>query len=274
MSHDETPKPTRITVPGIRARKNGEKIVSVTAYDYLWAQIVDRSGVDIILIGDSAGSVMQGESTTIPVTMDQMIYHSRCVSRAVKHALVVGDMPFLSYQVSVEQAIESAGRFLKEGGVSAVKLEGGKVFQKTVERLVSIDIPVMGHVGLTPQSFHRMGGYKIQGRENRKAIIDDAKALADAGAFSIVIEGVPDDVAQEITASVSVPTIGIGAGLACDGQIIVLQDVLGITEHPAKFVKQFAHLREDAMSALGNFASEVKSGKFPGPEHTYGATKK
>lgn len=274
MSHETAATPPKVTVPSIRAQKGKEKIVSITAYDYLWAQIVDQSGADIILVGDSAGSVMQGEPNTIPVTMDQMIYHCQCVSRGVKHALVVGDMPFLSYQVSPEQAIENAGRFLKEGRVSAVKLEGGKVFQKTVERLVSIDIPVMGHVGLTPQSFHRMGGFKVQGKENRKQIIEDAKALDAAGAFSIVIEGVPDDVAEEITASVSVPTIGIGAGLSCDGQIIVLQDVLGITERAPKFVKTYSNLRGDAVKALSLFGKDIKSGAFPGPEQSYGSSKK
>lgn len=274
MSHQTEATPPKVTVPLIKSMKGGDKIVSITAYDFLWGQIVDQSGADIVLIGDSAGSVIQGEGNTIPVTMDQMIYHCQCVSRGVKHALLVGDMPFLSYQVSIEQAVENAGRFLKEGRVSAVKLEGGKAFQKTVEKLVSIDIPVMGHVGLTPQSFHRMGGFKVQGKENRKQIIEDAKALDAAGAFSIVIEGVPDDVAEEITASVSVPTIGIGAGLGCDGQIIVLHDVLGITEKTPKFVKPYAHLREVSVQALRNFGQDIRTLKFPGADQSYGSSKK
>lgn len=264
-----------VTVPSIFSRKGqSPKITALTAYDYTTGLLVDEAGADIVLIGDSLGSIIQGGPNTIPVTLDEMIYHCKCVGRGVRRALLVGDMPFMSYQISIEKALESAFRLVKEGGVAAVKVEGGVVIKDTVKRLVELDVPVMGHVGLTPQSIHRMGGFKVQGRSNADQIIADAKALDEAGVFSLVIEGVPDDVAEEITAAVKVPTIGIGAGSACDGQILVLHDVLGLNPRPVpKFVKQYASLYNDGKAALEVFLEDVREGKFPMAENCYGKRK-
>jgi 3-methyl-2-oxobutanoate hydroxymethyltransferase len=231
--------PPKITVPRIKACKPSQRdadlpLVALTAYDFTIARLLDKAGVDILLVGDSLGMVVQGEKTTLPVTLEQMIYHTRCVARATERALVVADMPFLSYQTSLERAIESAGRLLKEGGAAAVKLEGGIALADTIRRLVQLDIPVMGHVGMTPQSIHRMGGFKTQGKTHREGvenragsweqIVEDAVAVEEAGAFSVVLEGVPSDLAREITGKLNIPTIGIAAGAACDGEILVSYD--------------------------------------------------
>lgn len=264
-----------VTVPYIYSQKGSkQKITALTAYDFTSALLVEEAGIDIVLVGDSLGSVIQGVSNTLPVTVDEMIYHCRCVSRGIRRALLVGDMPFMSYQLSPEKALESAFRIVKEGGVSAVKLEGGTAVKDTVKRLVELDIPVMGHVGLTPQSVHRMGGFKVQGKNNAEQILADAKALDEAGVFAIVIEGVPDDVAEEITLKVKAPTIGIGAGASCDGQILVLHDVLGLNPQPSpKFVKQYASLYADGVKALEQFISDVRESKFPTQENSYGRRK-
>ena len=263
--------PARVTVPELRKRKSSpEKITALTAYDYTMAQIVDAAGVDIVLVGDSLASLVQGLETTLPVTLEEMIYHTRCVARGVRHALLVGDLPFLSYQPSVERAIESAGRLLKEGGAAAVKLEGGTAATAAITAISGFDIPVMGHVGLTPQSFHRMGGHKIQGREScrlgkaapgtRERVIEDALAVEEAGAFAVVIEGVPADLAAEITKKVSIPTIGIAAGPHCDGQILVTADLLGLSSNCPGFVKPRAALGALAAEALCSYVEEVRRG--------------
>ncbi len=271
----------RVTVPSVLSKKgDGKKLSALTAYDFTMAQLFDAAGIDIILVGDSVGSVVQGLETTIPVTLEEMIYHSRCVTRGVTRALVVGDLPFLSYQVSISSAIEASGRLLKEGGVSAVKLEGGLPMVKTIEALTSIDIPVMGHVGLTPQSVHRMGGHKVQGRVRNSSkklsagtwdrVLEDAKAVESAGAFAVVIEGVPAELAEEITQTIAIPTIGIGAGNACDGQILVCYDMLGMTEkEPPRFVKKFADLRSTIKAAVEEYREEINKGEFPSKENTF-----
>lgn len=274
-THDD-----RITVPSIRSRKGGRLITAVTAYDYTMARLIDASGVDLILVGDSVGSVVQGHGTTIPVTLDQMIYHSACVTRGARRALVIGDMPFMSYQSSTEEAILSAGRLFKEGGVSAVKLEGGTAIASTIKRLVELDLPVVGHVGLTPQSYHRMGGHVVQGRKRRnqsreqagtrEKIIEDALAVEEAGAFALVVECVPGELAAEITRKLEIPVIGIGAGSACDGQILVINDLLGFSSgNVPRFVKKFADLSGDISGALAQYCSEVEARSYPGPEHTF-----
>ena len=271
-----------VTVPSIVNRK-GElpRLTVLTAYDYLFAQLLDRAGVDMILVGDSLGTVLQGHSTTLPVTLDQMIYHAQCVTRAVTRSLVIGDLPFLSYQSSPEQAITSAGRFLKEAGVSAVKLEGGIAMAETIRRLSAVDIPVMGHIGLTPQSVHRMGGYRVQGKQklqakgprgagSRERILEDARAVDQAGAFAIVLEGIPAELAREITASVSIPTIGIGAGPECDGQVLVTHDLLGMSPRfQPKFVKRYAEIGQAMELAVKSYIQEVQEGAFPSAEHSF-----
>ncbi len=272
--------PSRITVPGIIQRKGKRKISALTAYDFTMAKLIDSAGIDLILVGDSLGMVVQGEETTIPVTLDHMIYHCRAVTRAVKRALVVGDLPFMSYQVSVEQALNSAGRLIKEGGVAAVKLEGGMPMAATIERLVAVDIPVMAHIGLTPQSYHRIGGYKLQGREHNglkagtyERILEDARAVEKAGAFAVVVEGVPSELAVEITKEISVPTVGIGAGVGCDGQILVSTDMLGLNpEFNPRFLKRYAELGAVITDAVSDYINEVEQRKFPAAEHSFVAT--
>ncbi|MEY4667340.1 MAG: 3-methyl-2-oxobutanoate hydroxymethyltransferase [Pseudomonadota bacterium] len=271
----------RVTVPQVRQWKTAEEmhtpLVMVTAYDYTFAKLAEAAGIDILLVGDSLGMVIQGQSSTLPVTLDEVIYHTRCVSRGASKALVVADMPFLSYQISETHAIEAAGKLIKEGGAAAVKLEGGEVIAPTVRRLVNLDIPVMGHVGMTPQSIHRMGGFKVQGRHSATGagsadqILRDAKALEEAGAFCVVIECVPQDLASLITSELSIPTIGIGAGSACDGQVLVSYDLLGLQtgEHRPKFLKQFAQLGNAAIDALATYADEVRSRAFPSPQESY-----
>jgi len=263
----------KITVPEIKKMKQrGEKITVLTAYDYSFARILDGAGIDILLVGDSLGSVIQGQGSTLPVTLEEMIYHTKAVVRGRKRALVVADMPFLSFQVSLEEAKRNAGRFLQEAGAEAVKLEGGVQQPETIEAIVRMGIPVMGHVGLTPQSVHRFGGYKVQGKEKeeRGAILQDALAVEEGGAFSVVLEGIPLDLAQEITRRLSIPTIGIGAGIHCDGQVLVVHDMLGLFDiYTPKFVKQYVDLKGVMTDAVKNFIAEVREGKFPDEEHSF-----
>ncbi|MDQ3986291.1 MAG: 3-methyl-2-oxobutanoate hydroxymethyltransferase [Actinomycetota bacterium] len=244
----------------------------LTAYEALTARLIDEAGVPLILVGDTLGMVVLGHDSTLPVTMEDMLHHTAAVSRGTTNALVVGDMPFMSYQGSIEDGIYNAGRFLKEGGANAVKLEGGGRVLDLVERLVEAGIPVMGHLGLTPQSVNQLSGYRVQGRSDEQAhtLVQDAKDLEAAGIFSLVLEAVPATLAQEITSSVQVPTIGIGAGPHTDGQVLVFHDMLGITQGKApKFVKRYADLGGEIKRAARTFAEEVASGAYPGPEHTY-----
>jgi 3-methyl-2-oxobutanoate hydroxymethyltransferase len=255
-----------------RFKDEGRRFAMLTAYDFLSARILDEAGIPILLVGDSLGMVMLGHPTTLPVTMDDMLVHAKAVSRGARQALLVGDMPFMSYQASVEDAIRNAGRFVQEGGMHAVKLEGGGPVVEITHRLTEIGIPVMGHLGLTPQSVHTMGGFKVQGKTEKQAtrILADAKALEDAGAFSVVLEGMPSKLAAEVTQALRVPTIGIGAGPACDGQVLVFHDMLGLTTGKApKFVKRYANLAEDIARAATEYAEDVRAGRFPGPEHEY-----
>lgn len=254
-------------------KERGEKIAVLTAYDYLAAGLLDESGVDCILVGDSVGQVFAGESSTLPVTLDQMIYHGRAVGRAVRRALLVVDMPFLSYQVSVQEAVRNCGRVLQETGAQAVKLEGGDAeTAATVRRLVETGIPVMGHLGLTPQSVHALGGYRVVGRPDaeRQALLDAADRLSDAGCFSVVLEMLPVHLAREISERVPIPTIGIGAGPDCDGQVLVLPDMLGLNEaFSPGFLKRYASLADSVREAVSAYVEEVKGGVYPGPEHSY-----
>lgn len=263
----------KVTVPEIvKKKRRGDKITCLTAYDYSFARILDEMGVDILLVGDSLGCVVQGHPNTLPVTIDDMIYHTRAVARGCKRALLVGDMPFLSYQVSAKEALRNAGRLLQEAGAEAVKLEGGVAQRETIEAMTRAGIPVMGHIGLTPQSVHAFGGYKIQGKEKerRSQILNDARAVEEAGAFSIVLEGMPEDLAGEITTQLAIPTIGIGAGAACDGQVLVIHDMLGLfDDFTPKFVKRYAELKEVMAGAVKAFITEVRERKFPGPEHSF-----
>lgn len=263
----------KVTIQDFFKRKQeGQKITMLTAYDYPFAQMVDEAGIDAILVGDSLAMVVQGLENTLPVTMDEMVYHAKMVSRATKSAMVIGDMPYLSYQVSIEDAVRNAGRFLKEAGAHAVKLEGGREVADKVGAMIKAEIPVMAHIGLTPQSIHRMGGYKVQGRseEAGKRLVEDAKILQEAGAFSLLLEAIPAELAEQITGELEIPTIGIGAGPHCDGQILVMHDVLGMFERfVPKFVKRYAHLREDAIKAIRQYRDEVERGVFPGKEHSF-----
>ena len=255
-----------------RFKDERRRFAVLTAYDYLSAQILDEAGIPVLLVGDSLGMVMLGYPTTLPVTLDEMIHHAKAVARGSKQALLVGDMPFMSYHVSVEQAIASAGRFLQEGGMHAVKVEGGGRVVEITQRLTELGIPVMGHLGLTPQFVHQMGGFKVQGKSESQAarILADARALQDAGAFSIVLEGVPSALAGRITGALRIPTIGIGAGPQTDGQVLVFHDVFGLTTGKApKFVRRYAALAAEIGRAARTFADDVKGGSFPGPEHSY-----
>jgi 3-methyl-2-oxobutanoate hydroxymethyltransferase len=263
----------KVTVPGIvKMKQQGKKITCLTAYDYSLARILDEAGVDVLLVGDSVASVVQGQPNTLAVTMDEMIYHTRIVARGRKRALVVGDMPFLSFQIGREQALRNAGRFLQEAGAEAIKLEGGVAMSDTIAAIVNAGIPVMGHVGLTPQSVHRFGGYKVQGREKgqHETIVRDAVAVQEAGAFAIVLEGIPTSLAKEITERVTIPTIGIGAGIYCDGQVLVLHDMLGLfDDFTPKFVKRYADIKDSMAAAVKIFIDEVRQRKFPGEEHSF-----
>lgn len=261
------------TILDIRRMKDaGEKITVLTAYDYPFARLMDQSGIDMILVGDSVGTVVSGYDTTLPVTMEEILYHTRAVVRGTAQALVVADMPFLSYQVDLRDARWNAGRLIKEGGAQAVKLEGGAHVADTIRAIVDMDVPVVGHVGLTPQSVHRMGGYRVQGKEKAQAqqILADAVAVEAAGAFALVLEGIPAGLAREITAAVAIPTIGIGAGVDCDGQVLVIHDILGLCEkYSPKFVKKFADVSGTIRQGIDDYIREVKDGTFPDKEHSF-----
>lgn len=259
-----------------KMKSKGEKITAITSYDYLSTRLVDDAGIDFILVGDSLGMVIMGYENTLPVTMEEVIHHLRAVSKARPRAFVVGDMPFMSYQASVEDAVRNAGRLVKEGGAEGVKLEGGIRNAAAIKGIVGSSIPVVGHLGLTPQSLHLFGGYKVQGRDSASAkrLMEDAKCLEEAGCCAIVVEGVPWEVAKDITESVKIPTIGIGAGKYCDGQIIVLQDMLGIHVEPLpKFVKEYEQLGKRMSSAVSEYVKEVKDGTFPEMKHSYSLKK-
>ncbi len=274
MTEQKSTRVARVTVPELRRMKErGERIAVVTAYDATFSRMLDEGGADVLLVGDSLGMVVQGLDTTLPVTVDDMIYHCRAVMRGARRALIVGDMPFMSYQVSAEDALRNAGRLLAEGGVHAVKLEGGEAMAPTIARLVQVGIPVMAHVGLTPQSVHAMGGFKVQGRgEEAERVFQDALAVEAAGAFSLVLEGIPSELAGRITAALTIPTIGIGAGSDCDGQVLVSYDLLGLTpELKPKFVKRYAELFEQGRDAMARYVEEVREKKFPTAEHSFGA---
>ncbi len=261
-----------ITVRDLHAfKERGERFIMLTAYDASMARLLDRAGAPVLLVGDTLGEVMLGHSSTVPVTMDDMIHHATAVTRAVENAFVVGDMPFMSYQASTIEALHNAGRHLKEAGVNAVKLEGGGPIAEVVNRMVEAGIPVMGHLGLTPQSVHQLGGYRVQGRGEAAArILQDAKDLEAAGAFAVVLEAVPQALGREVTESLSIPTIGIGAGPHCDAQVLVLHDFLGLTTgRTPRFVKRYASLGDEVTRAVQEFAREVAEGSFPDSEHSY-----
>lgn len=260
-----------MTVPEFQNQKGKKQLVVVTAYDALFTRIIEQAGIDVILVGDSLGVVVQGKPDTLSVTMDEMVYHTRLVAQSRQRALVIADMPFMSYQVSEERAIHNAGRLIQAGAM-AVKLEGGGAMVDRVRALTTVGIPVMGHLGMTPQSVNHFGGYKVQGREEPQAetLVADAKALESAGAFAVVLEAVPATLAQSVTRAVSIPTIGIGAGPHCDGQVLVLYDLLGLfDEFVPKFVKPYAHLKADALQALRRFKEEVECRKFPTDQESY-----
>jgi len=265
---------SNVTTRGLLDMKQkGERIVALTCYDALFARLLDGAGVDILLVGDSLNQVLAGSSSTLSATLDQMIYHTTMVRRGTERAMVICDMPFLSYQVTPEDAVRNCGRAMKETGCHAVKIEGGQSMAATVRRLVEVGIPVMGHIGLTPQSVHALGGYRVQGREAETAerLRADAAALEAAGAFAVVLELIPAPLASQITTALTIPTIGIGAGPACDGQVLVLHDMLGLNDQfSAKFVKKYAALAEDVREATRLFSAEVREGRYPGPEHSFG----
>lgn len=265
-------KVTKTTL--LKMKKTGERIAAITSYDYLCTKMIDGTGIDLILVGDSLGMVVMGYENTLPVTMEEIIHHCKAVVRARPRAIVVGDMPFMSYQASVEDAVRNAGRLVKEGGAESVKLEGGQRYVPVIEAIVQASIPVVGHLGLTPQSLHQFGGYRIQGKDQASAdrLVEDAKALEQAGCYAIVLEGIPWQLARRITEAVSIPTIGIGAGPHCDGQVLVLHDLLGIFEEPLpKFVRCYEQLGERMRAAIAAYAKDVKEGRFPGLEHSYSA---
>lgn len=262
----------KTTIPDIfQMKQEGRRITMLTAYDFPFARLVDQGGVDMILVGDSVGVVVAGHDTTLPVTMDEMLYHTKAVRRADPRALVVADMPFMSYQTGIEGACRNCGRMIKEGGAEAVKIEGGVNMASVIRAVAAIDIPVMAHIGLTPQSIHRMGGYKVQGRKDQaERIMDDARAVQEAGAFSVVLEGIPAPLAARITAELSIPTIGIGAGPECDGQVLVIHDILGLCEkYSPKFVKRYAELAPIITEAVTSYVDEVRAGEFPTAEHSF-----
>jgi 3-methyl-2-oxobutanoate hydroxymethyltransferase len=261
-----------VTIPELyKMKAEGKRIAMLTAYDFPFAKMADEAGIEVILVGDSLGVVVQGHANTLPVTMEEMLYHTRMVARAASNALVVGDMPFLSYQTGVDDAVRNAGAFLK-AGASAVKLEGGSSVSDVIAAMARYDIPVMAHIGLTPQSVHRMGGFKVQGKGDGQAekLMADAYAVEEAGAFAVVLEGVPRQAAKKITAALSIPTIGIGAGPDCDGQVLVMHDMLGIFDRfTPKFVKRYANIKADAVKAMQKYKKEVQSGKFPSDKESF-----
>jgi 3-methyl-2-oxobutanoate hydroxymethyltransferase len=266
-------KSSRKTILDIKKMKElGEKITVLTAYDYMTSSILDECGIDIILVGDSLGNVVLGYDTTLPVTMEDMMHHTKAVSRAAQNSLVIGDMPFLSYQISPELALANAGRFLQEAGAQGVKLEGGRESAEIVRKITSAGIPVMAHIGLTPQSIHQLGGFKVQGRKEDAAIkiIEDARILEEAGAFSIVLELVPEKLAQQISQNLTIPTIGIGAGIYCDGQVLVINDMLGMFDKfTPKHVKKYANLNAEIRKAVNTYITDVKNCSFPDSEHSF-----
>jgi 3-methyl-2-oxobutanoate hydroxymethyltransferase len=263
-----SPADAPMTVPKFAQRKRGEPLCVLTAYDYPFARIFDEAGVDALLVGDSLGTVLHGEPNTLGVTMDEMVYHARLVAKGAKRALVIADLPFMSYQADSADAVRNAGRLLKEACVHAVKLEGGSRSAATIAAVVRADIPVMGHIGMTPQSVQAFGGFKVQRGESK--LLDDAKAVEDAGAFGMVLEGIPSETARKITEAVSIPTIGIGAGSGCDGQVLVWSDALGLTtDFQAKFVKRFAELRRVALDGAKKFCEEVRARTYPDSDHSY-----
>jgi 3-methyl-2-oxobutanoate hydroxymethyltransferase len=266
-------KTTKVTIHTIRQMKaRGEKIVMLTAYDATFARLLDEAGADVLLVGDSLGMVIQGHETTLPVTLDEIAYHCRAVARGARRAHVVGDMPFMSYQASIEQGVTNAGKLMKEGGCHSIKLEGGAVHAELIKRLVAAGIPVMGHIGLTPQSYHQLGGFKVQGRDpgGRERLLADARTLEDAGVYSIVLEAIPADVAADITSQVSVPTIGIGAGSSCDGQVLVSYDALGMDEtFKPRFVRRYATLGATIKDAIGHYVADVRAGSFPSDAESF-----
>jgi 3-methyl-2-oxobutanoate hydroxymethyltransferase len=256
----------------LKMKSDGKKITMLTAYDYPFARILDEAGIDGVLVGDSLGMVVQGLENTLPVSMDEMIYHTKMVSRGVRNALVIGDMPFMSYQTGTGDALRNAGRFLKEAGASAIKLEGGREVVEQIRAMTRSDIPVMAHIGLTPQSIHRMGGYKVQGKtaDAAKRLIEEAHMVEDAGAFSLLLEAIPMELAKIITDELTIPTIGIGAGPHCDGQVLVLHDVIGLFERfVPKFVKRYADLRGETLRAVREYREEVEKGLFPSEENSF-----
>jgi len=258
----------------LEMKRRGEKIVALTSYDYLCTKLMEDTGVDMILVGDSLGMVVLGFDNTLPVTVEEIIHHCKAVARARPKAFLAADMPFMSYQASVEDAVRNAGRLVKEGGAEGVKLEGGERYVPVIQAIVNASIPVVGHLGLTPQSLHQLGGYRVQGkdRESAETLIRDARSLERAGCFSIVLEGIPWQLAERITDAVSIPTIGIGAGPHCSGQILVIYDMLGIYEGSVpKFVKKYDELGERMRAAISTYAREVREGRFPGMEHSYSA---
>ena len=268
-------KVTRNTI--LKMKRTGEKIAAITSYDFLSTRLIDETGIDFILVGDSLGMVIMGYENTLPVTMEEIIHHLKAVTRARPRAIVVGDLPFMSYQASVEDAVRNAGRLVKEGGAESVKLEGGERYVPVIEAIVHASIPVVGHLGLTPQSLHQMGGYRIQGRDeaSAKKMVREAKALEKAGCFAIVLEGIPWTLARKITENASIPTIGIGAGNHCDGQVLVLNDMLGIYDNPLpRFVKVYDELGERIKSAVSEYVKEVKNGIFPTEKHSYSVPEK
>jgi 3-methyl-2-oxobutanoate hydroxymethyltransferase len=257
-------------------KQAGERISMLTAYDASFARLLDQAQIDVLLVGDSLGMVVQGHDTTLPVTMDQMVYHCAAVARGTQRAHLVGDMPFGSYQASADEAVKNAMRLVAEGGVEAVKLEGGAEYCEVIERIVRAGIPVMGHIGLTPQSVHKMGGYVVQGRGEDKAarLLADARALEEAGCYSLILEAIPAELGAEITRSLGIPTVGIGAGLSCDGQVLVVYDLLGMNpEFSPKFVKKYANLAQVIGDAAARYREEVRGGAFPSTEHTFSAEK-
>jgi 3-methyl-2-oxobutanoate hydroxymethyltransferase len=274
MAYLKPQRPEKVTAPSLRASKErGERLVCLTAYDYTMARIVDEAGVDIILVGDSIGNTVMGYGNTVPVTLDEIVMHTRAVRRGVQRALLVADMPYGSFHTGEDDAVRNALRLIKEGAAEAVKLEGGRKRAPLVKRLVDEEIPVMGHIGLTPQSVNKLGGYRVQGKtaETARALLDDAKALEEAGAFSIVLEVVPREIAKLITESVKIPTIGIGAGPHCDIQVLVIHDMLGLSFGKlARFVREYANLKETMTEAISRYAEDVRTGAYPSDAESYG----
>jgi 3-methyl-2-oxobutanoate hydroxymethyltransferase len=274
MAYLKPQRPEKVTAPSLRASKErGERLVCLTAYDYTMARIVDEAGVDIILVGDSIGNTVMGYGNTVPVTLDEIVMHTRAVRRGVQRALLVADMPYGSFHTGDDDAVRNALRLIKDGAAEAVKLEGGRKRAPLVKRLVDEEIPVMGHIGLTPQSVNMLGGYRVQGKtaETARALLDDAKALEDSGAFSIVLEVVPREIAKLITESVKIPTIGIGAGPHCDIQVLVIHDMLGLSFGKlARFVREYANLKETMTEAISRYAEDVRTGAYPSDAESYG----